>query len=485
MLTCTPVTDDAEARYSCACHSPAFARLNATITPRFSRRSFLTGAGAIGVLALSPNAAKAVVPRAPAGPVVFTNVRIFDGKSASLIAGRNLIVEGNRIMAIADAGARWPDGAQVIDGGGRTLMPGMIDAHWHALMCAIPEIVALTADVPYVHLVAAQEAERTLMRGFTTIRDVGGPSFALKRAIDEGMVAGPRIFPSGAMISQTSGHGDFRLRYEVPRGSANDISHAEAAGISAIADGVPEVLRRVREQLLLGASQIKIMTGGGVSSAYDPIHVNQFTAEEIRAAVNAASDWGTYVCSHVYTPDGIKRALQNGVRCIEHGQLADEDAVKMMADKDVWWSLQPFLADEDSNPKSNPVQRQQQEEVAKGTIRAYELAKKYKIKAAWGTDILFNPKGVATQGKQLVKLSRWFDNADVLRMATAANGELLAMSGERNPYRAKVGVIEPDALADVLLIDGNPLENLALIADPEPNLKVIMKDGRIFKNTLA
>lgn len=485
MLICSPVTKDTEARYSCACHSPAFARLNAAIERRFSRRAFLAGAGALGAMALSPKSAAAAVPRAPAGPVAFTNVQIFDGKSASLIAGRSLIVEGNKIKAIAASGERPPDGAQIIDGGGRTLMPGMIDAHWHALMCGIPEVVALTTDVPYVHLVAAQQAEQTLMRGFTTIRDVGGPSFALKRAIDQGMVAGPRIFPSGAMISQTSGHGDFRLRYEVPRGSNNDISHAEAAGISAIADGVPEVLRRVREQLLLGASQIKIMTGGGVSSAYDPIDVNQFTAEEIRAAANAASDWGTYVCSHVYTPDGIKRALQNGVRCIEHGQLADEDAVKMMADKDAWWSLQPFLADEDSNPKSNPVQRQQQEEIAKGTVRAYELTKKHKVKTAWGTDILFNPKGVVTQGKQLTKLSRWFDNADVLRMATASNGELLAMSGERNSYRAKVGVIEPGALADVLLIDGNPLDNLALIADPEPNMKVIMKDGRIFKNTLA
>jgi len=156
-----------------------------------------------------------------------------------------------------------------------------------------------------------------------------------------------------------------------------------------------------------------------------------------------------------------------------------------MADKDAWWSLQPFLADEDSNPKSNPVQRQQQQEIARGTVRAYEFARKYKIKTAWGTDILFSPKGVATQGKQLAKLSRWYDNADVLRMATAANGELLAMAGASNPYRGKLGVIEPGAFADVLMIDGNPLDNLALIADPEPNLKVIMKDGRIFKNTLA
>jgi imidazolonepropionase-like amidohydrolase len=197
------------------------------------------------------------------------------------------------------------------------------------------------------------------------------------------------------MISQTSGHGDFRMRYEIPRYSGNDISHVEEAGISAIAEGPDEVLRRVREQLLLGASQIKIMTGGGVSSAYDPIDVNQFTAEEIRALVNAASDWRTYVCTHVYTPDGIKRALQNGVKCIEHGQLADEDAVKMMADTGAWWSLQPFLADEDSNPKSGPVARQQQQEIAKGTVRAYDMSRKHGIKTGFGTDVLFNPKSPA------------------------------------------------------------------------------------------
>jgi imidazolonepropionase-like amidohydrolase len=275
------------------------------------------------------------------------------------------------------------------------------------------------------------------------------------------------------------------MRYELPRGSGNDLGHPEEAGISAIADGPAEVLRRVREQLLLGASQIKIMTGGGVSSHYDPIDVNQFTAAEIRAAVDAASDWGTYVCTHVYTPEGIKRALDNGVKCIEHGQLADEDSVRMMADAGAWWSLQPFLADEDSNPKSDPVQRQQQEEIALGTVRAYELGKKHKVNMAWGTDILFNPRGTVTQGKQLTKLARWFDNADILRMATGRNGELVGLSGERNPYKAPVGIIDTGALADILVVDGNPLEDISLIASPEANLKVIMKDGKVHKNALA
>jgi imidazolonepropionase-like amidohydrolase len=466
----------------CACHTPAFAEINDRISRGLSRRSVLQG-----IAAAFASVAAAPIGRALAdtpAQTLLTNLRLFDGRAAGLREGVSVLVAGNRIANIVPAG-ETVDGAEVIDCGGRVVMPGLIDVHWHALLAAIQEIVALTADVPYVHLVAAQEAERTLMRGFTSIRDVGGPAFSLKRAIDEGRFPGPRIYPSGAMISQTSGHGDFRMRYEIPRHAGNDISHAEESGISAIADGPDEVLRRVREQLLLGASQIKIMTGGGVSSAYDPVDVNQFTAEEIRAAVNAASDWGTYVCTHVYTPEGIKRALQNGVKCIEHGQLADEDGARMMADTGAWWSLQPFLADEDSNPKSDPVARQYQEEIARGTVRAYEMARKYNIRTGFGTDVLFNPKGPATQGRQLAKLARWMDNADVLRMATGENGDLLALSGDRNPYRATVGAIEGGALADILVVDGNPLDDISLIADPDRNFKLIMKDGRVFKNALA
>lgn len=464
----------------CACHGPLARAFHERVEKGLSRRAVLQG---LAATATTAGIASPALSQAASRPILLRQARIFDGRSSKLIEA-SVLVEGARIKALPQANLPVQD-AQVIDCAGKVIMPGMIDAHWHSLMAAIPEIVALTADVPYVHLVAAQEAGRTLMRGFTAVRDVGGPAFPLKRAIDGGMFPGPRIFPSGAMISQTSGHGDFRLRYEVPRASRNDLSHAEAAGISAIADGVPEVLRRTREQLLLGASQIKIMVGGGVSSVYDPIDVAQFTAEEIRAAVNAAGDWGTYVCAHVYTPEGIQRALKNGVKSIEHGQLADEETVRMMADAGAWWSLQPFLADEDSNPKSDPVQRRQQEEIATGTVRAYELGKKHKVKMAWGTDILFNPRGVASQGRQLTKLARWFDNAEVLAMATGANAALLGLSGARSPYAGALGVIEPGAFADLLVVDGDPLKDISLIADPDKNLKLIMKDGRIYKNTLT
>ncbi|TPW33361.1 amidohydrolase family protein [Martelella alba] len=465
----------------CPCHTPEFARLNARLTAGFSRRSLLKGVA--GVIAANALSAFPALAQTDSRPVLFTNVRVFDGVSATLIEGRNVLVDGNVIKALPGIDESVSD-VDVIDCGGRVLMPGMIDAHWHSLLCAISMQTAMTAAIPYVHLVAAHESERTLLRGFTTIRDVGGPSFPLKRAIDAGQAVGPRIYPSGAMISQTSGHGDFRMVYEIPASDQSNLSHAEEAGISSIANGVPQVLNRVREQLMLGASQIKIMTGGGVSSSYDPIPSLQYTPEEIKAAVQATADWGTYVCTHVYTAEGIRRSIENGVQCIEHGQLADEDTVKMIADTGTWWSIQPFLGGEFANPKGTAQQRKEQQQIAEGTVRCFEWAQKYGIeKFVWGTDILFNPAGTVNQGRQLAQLADWFSNVDILRMATSRSGELMAFSGLRNPYPGRLGVIEAGALADMLLINGNPLEDIALIGNPD-NLSVIMKDGRFFKNTL-
>jgi imidazolonepropionase-like amidohydrolase len=469
--------------WNCACHNPGAQQLFARIDKGLSRRSVLRGiAASLAVPALglvSPAFAQDA-----AKPVLLRNVKIFDGVNAKLVEGRDVLVEGKLIKALV-APADTIAGADMIDGGGRTLMPGMIDAHWHSILAGISQAVAITADIPYVHIVAAQEAERTVLRGFTTVRDVGGPSFALKRAIDEGRIPGPRIYPSGAMISQTSGHGDFRMRTELPRTAQSDLSAAEQAGISAIADGESEVLRRVREQLMLGASQIKIMGGGGVASSYDPLDALQYTETEMKAAVAAASDWGTYVCIHAYTSAAIQRALASGVKSIEHGQLADEDTVKRIADADAWWSIQPFLADEDANTYSSPVQRAQQQMIAEGTARAVELGRKHNVKMALGTDILFNPNGTATQGKQLAKFARWYDNVDVLRLLTSVNAELAGLSGPRNPYPGALGRIEAGAYADILIIDGNPLEDISLIADPDRTLKLIMKDGRIHKNVFS
>ena len=467
----------------CPCHSPTAQNLFARIDRGLSRRDILKGVAAT----LAAPALGLVSPafaQTPAKPILLRNVNIFDGVSAKLMQGQDVLIEGRFIKSLVAAKSKVDD-AQIIDCGGRTLMPGMIDAHWHAILAGIPQLVAVTADVPYVHLVAAQEAERTVLRGFTTVRDVGGPAFALKRAIDEGRVAGPRIYPSGAMISQTSGHGDFRMRSEIPSQPQRTLSAAEAAGINSIADGEAEVLRRVREQLMLGASQIKIHGGGGVASAYDPVDALQYTEAEMKAAVAAASDWGTYVCVHTYTAAGIKRAMTAGVKSIEHGQLADEEAVKRMAEAGAWWSIQPFLADEDANTFTSPQQRADQKMIAEGTVRAIELGRKHKVNMALGTDILFNPKGTASQGRQLAKFARWLGNAGVLQLLTSGNADLCALSGKRNPYAGKLGRIEAGAFADILVIDGNPLEKIELIADPDKTMKFVMKDGRIHKNTLA
>lgn len=418
--------------------------------------------------------------------LLFENVRVFDGRSDRLTPPANVLVVGHRIQAVSGAPITPDAGLEVrrVDGGGRTLMPGLIDAHWHALLVAPDLMTAMTADAGLLNFMAADVARQTLMQGFTSVRDVGGPSFGLKRAIDLGLVPGPRIFPSGAMISQTGGHGDFRLPHEVPRPTADGLNHAERMGAAMIADGADAVRVRAREQLMLGASQLKLMAGGGVSSLYDPLDATQYTVAEIRAAVEAAENWGTYVTVHAYTARAIRQAIEAGVRCIEHGQLIDEDTARLMAERGVWWSLQPFLDDEDSNPKQGEARRKQLM-VAQGTDRAFTLARRLGIKVAFGTDILFNPGGVPRHNAQLVKLSRWFSPAQVLAIATGGNGELLALSGERSTYRGALGVIAPDALADLILVDGDPLEDLALIADPVRNFLVIVKDGVVVKDALT
>ena len=420
------------------------------------------------------------------GVTLFQNVRIFDGKSAALSAPSNVLVRGNIIERISTNPITVDTNTKVlvISGEGRVLMPGLIDAHWHAFMAATPQMLLMTADSSYLHLLAARQAEATLMRGFTTVRDLGGPVFGLKRAIDEGVIIGPRIYPSGAFISQTSGHGDFRFSFELPRTPGGPLSYSEVEGVAAIADSPDEVRLRAREQLRQGASQIKLMAGGGVASPYNPIESIQYTEAEIRAAVEAADNWGTYVTVHAYMPRAIRQAVAAGVKCIEHGQLIDEPTAKLLADKGIWWSLQPFLDDEDASPLVNPVSQQKALQVFAGTDNAYKLAKKYRIKTAFGTDILFDAKVASRQGAQLAKMVRWYTPAEALKMATADNGELMALSGFINPYPGKLGVVEEGALADLLLVNGNPLENIKLVEDPGKNFLVIMKDGAIYKDTL-
>ncbi len=417
--------------------------------------------------------------------ILINNVQIFNGKDEKTITG-NVLIVGNLINKISTTPIITIMSTDVttIDGKGRFLMPGLIDAHTHIMMESVGLMELMNSDIEYITVNAIKSAEKDLMQGFTTFRDLAGPAVGLQKAIDRGLIIGPRIYPSGAMISQTGGHGDFLLPNAVPRDIAASLDFTERNNFGVIADGADEVLKRVREQLRLGATQIKLAAGGGVSSTYDPLDVSQFTEAEMKAAVDAAENWGTYVTVHAYTPRAIQTALRAGVRCIDHAQLIDEATAKMVADKKAWLSLQPFLDEGESAYAEGSPNRIKQQTMMRGTDSAYLLAKKYNIKTAFGTDCLFQPVHSANRGGDLIKLLRWYTAFEILKMATSTNAELLAMSGPRNPHPKKLGVIEEGAYADMILVDGNPLKDLNVVTNPEKNFILIVKDGLIYKNSI-
>lgn len=417
--------------------------------------------------------------------ILIENVRILDHKASALTQPVNVLVSGQKIEKISSSAISVKNQDVVkINGKGKTLMPGLIDVHVHMVFGSLTMAQMMSPDMSQEVLMSkvGEASHKMLLRGFTSVRDAGGPIFPLKLAIDKGKVAGPRIWPSGATISQTAGHGDFRTPDERSRRFFGKASRAEELGATFIADGRDEVLTATRENLRFGASQIKLMAGGGTSSAYDPIDVTQYTFDEMKAAVDAAEDWGTYVMVHAYTPRAVQRAVEAGVKSIEHGQMLDEETLKILAEKGVWLSLQNLM---DNNDNMDEQRKEKRKPVLDGQDKVWPLAKKLGVKLAWGTDFLFEPELNDDQNSYILRLQKWFTNAEILKMITQDNGELLQLSGLRNPYPGKLGVVEEQALADLLLVDGNPLKDLSLIANPEKNFLVIIKDGQIFKNTLT
>jgi imidazolonepropionase-like amidohydrolase len=429
--------------------------------------------------------AVAAKPAAPQTAVLFENVRIFDGTSDHLSASSNVLVVGNVITSISAKPIAAPAGTAVarIQGGGRTLMPGLIDNHVHIFMSASSQAELMDPKATFASLEAqaAEEARLMLLRGFTAARDMGGPVFGIKRAIDSGAAVGPRIYPSGAMISQTSGHGDFRMPEDRSRRFGGQMTAGELMGIGFIADGRDEVLTATRENLRAGASQIKVMAGGGAASAYDPLDVSQYTLDELKAAVEAADDWNTYVTVHAYTPRAVRRAVEAGVKSIEHGQLLDEATMQLLAEKGVFLSLQAL---DEAPATATALTKAKKHTVVEGTDNAFKWARKHQVKLAWGTDLMFVPAQMKNQNTDVLKLKQWMTPAEVLQLVTHDNAELLTLSGPRNPYPGKLGVVEVGALADMLLVDGDPVANLSLVADPGKNFVVIMKDGKVYKNSL-
>jgi imidazolonepropionase-like amidohydrolase len=434
---------------------------------------------------------------------LFINVNIFDGSTDGLIEDKRVLVEDNLIKAIGDETLKAESSATVIDGGGRTLMPGLIDGHSHlgAQTGGLLATEAAPWDLIASNTVVA--AQDWLMDGFTTVRDLGGMSGkGVKVVIDRGDLPGPRIYPSGAIISQTSGHGDLKLpsmRNSQMYGGVMD-SNLERLEISRTADGRDAVLTSVRRQLQMGASQIKIMAGGGVASEADPWHSTGYTLDEMKAAVEAAADYGTYVAAHVNQPYSMQRCLEAGIVSIEHGFVMDEETMQMIVESGAFLSTQmtgtsPELAE---NPALT-TENLRKLAIASSEMKDFiSLVKKHQPKQTFAIDAVLTTRAQATQQRahEIYLFGESFGNLAMLRAATSTAGELLAMSGKLNPYpKGKLGVIAEGAYADILLVDGNPLEDLSVIGAKElwyqapprdgvDTINLIMKDGVIYKNTL-
>ena len=449
------------------------------------------------LLLLAPGRAVQADDAAKPARTLFTNARVFDGVKDGLSEPTSVLVVGNKIEAVgADASK---EGATVIDCGGMTLMPGLIDAHTHFAFTREIQ-AAKNLDTPGdIALRAAEHARRALYDGFTTARDLGGDVFAVKRAIDAGLIEGPRIYPSGAFISQTSGHGDFgdASRPNTAAGVTSD--QLVRLGFSRIADGVPDVLKAVRQNLRQGATQIKVMGGGGGSSPWDPIDTTQYSEAEWRAAVEAAADWGTYVTTHIFTDRAVKRAVTAGVKCLDHAFFMSEDVIKMCAAKGVFvapqmWGVSPELFNNPNVPKSKHAGIR---DLQKTYAPFASWLLKHKVKVCFASDILgpFDNGQLSRRYELYYRTVAFKSNYEVLKQATSVPGELLMLSGPRNPYPGKLGVIEKGAFADILVVQGNPLEDIFVLGaskewfkapapKPVETLRVIMKDGRIYKNTL-
>jgi imidazolonepropionase-like amidohydrolase len=407
----------------------------------------------------------------------FKNCAVLDTVAGALLPGHEAVVEDETIREVSDRPVKAGP-AMVIDLKGRTLMPGLIDAHVHAIAVEVNLAVLPSLPVTLLAHQASDILEGMLRRGFTTIRDAGGADFGLAQAVEQGLIAGPRMFISGLALSQTGGHADLRARTS---GSFETCACCQAgAALGRVADGVPEVRRAARDELRKGATQIKIMASGGVASPNDPVWVLQYSEEEVRAIVEEAAAWRTYVMAHAYTPAAIKRSISFGVRSIEHGNLIDAETARHVAAHDAF--VVPTLVTYEALEREGlalgmpAVSIAKLKDVRHAGIGALAHLKEAGVKIGFGTDLL---------GAMHVHQSREFSiraevlsPAEIIRSATSINAELLQMAG-------KLGVVAPGATADLLVVDGNPLKKLALLEGQGAHLKAIMKGGKFFKNELG
>ena len=433
--------------------------------------------------------------------ILFKNVNVFDGSGDALNMNTSVLVENNLIKNVGPS-ITAPAEAEVIDGGGRTLMPGLIDSHTHIYATGVFQSFAglQASKWDQIGAMANENARDYLYDGYTTIRDTGGMGSGLRELIDAGKVEGPRIYTAGAAIGPTSGHGDWRNPAQrtfegVPSDLGNKLN------LSYLADSPDDIRKASRLNFAHGASFLKLMAGGGVSSELDPLWSIAYSVDELKAAVEAASFFDTYVTVHAYTDETVIMALDAGVKSLEHGQMVSEETVRRISQDGIFWSLNLAGMDPALLQHPNfamPTVKPKLESYLEGSKNLVEYIKKHKPKIVHNVDTVLSTIEFGRAHRDFEKhyFAKLFGNHAFLVSATSTAGELAQLTGKRNPYPQKLGVIEPEAYADILIVDGNPLEDLSVLGanekwfDANPRergfdtIRVIMKDGVIYKNTL-
>ena len=405
----------------------------------------------------------------------FKNFELLDPEAGDVAGGHELVVEGDLVKEVAAGPIRLAQ-ANVVDCGGRTLMPGLIDSHVHVVLSEVAIRNLESVPLTLMTARAAQLMRGMIDRGFTTVRDTGGADWGLKEATDKGLLPGPRLFIAGRALGPTGGHSDARRRTDFsPRCRCCD-AMSFAMGV---ADGVAQVRRAVREEMRQGCDQVKIMMSGGVASPYDPLDSLQFSMDEVAAAVEEAHAFGRYVCAHAYTPAAITRAAKAGVRTIEHGNLIDDASARLMAEKGMF--LVANLVTYFEMKKHAAAYGMGADMLAKndlvidGALKSLEICKRHGVPVAYGTDLLGQLQ--VAQSEEFTLRAKVLSPAEIIRSATTIGARIVRQEG-------KLGCLKPGAFADLLVVDGNPLRDLSLLQGQGQHLSVIMKAGRFHKNRL-
>src|SRR5215471_11016527 len=405
--------------------------------------------------------------------ILFKNANLLDPRADALQGGFSVLVEGDTVREVSPKTIKAAK-ADTIDCKGRTLMPGLIDCHVHAMLSEVNLRYLEAIPLTMMTVRAASLARAMLDRGFTTVRDTGGSDWGLRDGIAQGFLPGPRMFIAGRAIGPTGGHSDTRRRTDHEHGACRCCNAMRFC--LEVVDGADAVRAAAREQLRQGADQIKIMVSGGVASPYDPLDSRQFTLDEIGAAVEEAEAFGRYAQAHAYTPDAITRAVTKGVRTIEHGNLIDEASAKIMKQNGAYLVANYAMKERAKEFGMTPEMLAKNELVIDGGLKSLEICKRHGIKVGYGSDLLGALQ--VDQSREFLLRREVLSPIEIIRQATLVGAEIVRMQG-------RLGELKPGAFADLLVVDGDPIRKLELLTGQGENLSVIMKAGRFYKNRRA